>query len=149
SLSKTGSATIVGTVVSNASPPNSTTSLTADFNLAGVTTGAWTVNATTSSGTGSYSSFNIVAPQPPTLSTFAPPAAHNNAVLVGAQLFGSNFVVGGTTVVLTRTPTTITATNVVVASDGTSLTCDLDLRCAPVGNYDGRVTTSAGSGTET
>jgi len=73
---------------------------------------------------------------PPVIYSIEPDAGRNDQLIEDALVRGVNFTPGQTTVSLTRAgQPDIVATDVVVAGDGLSLTCDLDLRWVAAGAW--------------
>jgi hypothetical protein len=92
-------------------------------------------------------SFGIpCAGTPPTITPpLAPNSGNQGQILDNVAINGSDFVVGNTTVQLTKAgQPTITASDVQVAVGGASLTCDLDLTGAADGAWNVVVTTNPG-----
>lgn len=142
-LTRVGEAPIVGT---NITVNPGGTSLEGDFNITGAAPGFWTMEVATVDGTGTLdNAFEITLPQPPQVFSFFPNNANNNEV-VAATVTGDHFINGQTTVSVQNGPTVVNATNVVVHSEN-SVTCDLDMRCKPVGSYSCTVATPYGNAT--
>jgi 6-phosphogluconolactonase (cycloisomerase 2 family) len=135
-----------GVSVNNVSV-SSSTSLTADFVIAGgATLGAHNVTVTTASGTSGAQTFTI-NPPPPTLATVNP----NQGAQGGTRtvtLTGTNFVPGATSVSVSGSNVTVSNVNV---SSATQLTADFAVALsAALGARNVTVTTAGGtSGAQT
>ncbi len=80
---------------------------------------------------------------PPSVTSITPGNARQGQSLTGVVVQGSDFVAGGTGVTFTREgEPDIAATNIAVAGDGNSLTCDVNLAPAVAGLWNVVVTTT-------
>ncbi len=124
-LSRPGYAPIPGTGVSVAADG---LSLTCSFNLTKVATGSWNLDVTNPDGQAGTKAgaFTVTAP-PPTLGVAIPNTATNTGVISNVKITGTNFLPGLSLSLFAPGKGVVTATNVVVAPDGLSLSCSFNL----------------------
>ncbi len=108
----------------------------AEFDLRGRPSGAWILRATNpDGGTITFgSSFNLV--RAPRLTALAPDRGFQGDAIVGAVATGTDLVSGAEATLVQGISTTVTATSEAVGGGGTTLTMDLDVSAAPVGEHD-------------
>ncbi len=86
---------------------------------------------------------SVPCANPPTATSIVPNTAHNDEVIGPATIQGTNFVAGQTRVALSRPGCSdIVGTNVIVAPDGNSLTCNLDFNWISAGTWNVVVSTT-------
>lgn len=120
---------------------SSATSLTANFVIdAGAAPGARTVTVTTAGGTSSRT-FTVTLP-PPTFTGISPTSGSQGRT-VGVRLTGTNFVPGGTTIVIDGTGVSAVGINV---TSSTELIAGFAIEAAaPLGPRNVRITTAGGT----
>jgi len=91
-----------------------------------------------------YAKLNTTSCIAPTVTAITPPNGRRDNAACHVTIEGTGFVSGATGVVLKKAGQgDIVGTNVTVAGDGNSLTCDFDLIGRPLGAWDVVVTTCA------
>ena len=143
-LSMLGEGDIFGTNVN----VQSSTTITADFDLASAAIGLWDVTVENPSGLGSdtlIEALDVTACPPPNPTDFQPATEDNCGTLTGATITGSDFLPGATVKLSMAGESDVAGTNVVVQSS-TTITADFDLSGAAVGFWELTVTNPAPSG---
>jgi hypothetical protein len=120
--------------------------ITCSFNLWSRTIGRWNVtvaNPDTRSGT-LTDGFEVLAPDPPTVTGVSPSIGLNTNTLLNATITGTGFLPGATVKLKMAGQPDIDATNVTVVSL-TSITCTFNLIGKPAGQWGIEVTNHFGS----
>ncbi len=133
-----GTTEIIGTDIGN----TTATSFTADFDLTGAPTEVFDVVVTNDCGAVGTGEdlFTVAACTTPAVTGISPDCLHEDSIIVGMEITGTDFVDGPTLAVKLTD-----GVNEVVDIDptwvnGVLLTCDFDLDPLPPGNYDVEVT---------
>ena len=112
----------------------SSTQITCTFNLLGVTAGNWNIGMTNSDGQSSNTHSFAVQTSNPTVGTLSPNSGKHGTTGLTITDNSANHLQPGMTVVLTKSPTTITAYNVNVNSP-TSVTFTIDIPAGATTGY--------------